>query len=1412
MGFALIELWGIVTKFHVFADPFPLPGNGIIGLEFLRAEKAEISFHHDTMVLDSNPIKPIPFLKMIPIKEESLGSEPIIAPILPLHSPSKEPSQPKEHSTSPSSPLSTYFLKARTRKVIAVDVTNSEIEQGYLPRIQTSEGVIIGNAIVNAKNGRCYVMAINTTERDVNVKIEPQELSPYDVFDEESGDINDIILGEKTILTREERVAKILEKIDCKKLGSRRYARVKSYVESFPELFLIEGDELPGTTLTEHRIPTTDDAPVFKKQYRYPQILKPVIIKQLNKLLKANIIRPSNSPNNAPLWIVSKKPDKNGIKQWRLVIDYRGLNEKTVGDAYPLPLISEILDHLGKSKYFSVFDLASGFHQIPMAPEDRWKTAFSDGTNHYEFNRMPFGLKGGPTTFQRLMNNVLTGLNGSELFVYLDDIVVFAASLDEHDQKIFRLFRRLYDSGLRLQPEKCVFLSEEVSYLGHVISSDGVRPNPEKIKAVEHFPVPKTPKNIKEFLGLIGYYRRFIPNVASRAKPLTKLLRKNQSFIWEDEQQASFEDLRKCLCQEPILQYPDFEQPFILTTDASNGAIAAVLSQGKLGSDLPIAYASRCLNRAEMNYSTTEKECLAVAVFTKYYHHYLYGRKFTVVTDHQALVWLHNTRDPSSRLVRWRLKLLDYDYEVKYRPGRVNSNADALSRNPVETKESEEKIASFPIVTVKKRRGRPPREVTPIPASPTESQMVEESGIADRVKQRRRNNEPRYYSSYSSDDEIDRCNVSGRQTMHQKKTRKRLIRFPGDDDYLPPPIAQTISSPPQLDEPVVSLPPAQSDSDSDSNDNTLIDMNETVIPVESVLEDTLINSPSPDLPSKTPLIIPSVPLPSQNANVKESKILGLYESIPPPERESNLTTSQPQEVQTDRSTNSPVGLIIKTTRDPLTLSRDNIAHFLSADCTFGTTSTRTLIDIGLINPINIKSREPKKGQVIVTQTGKSLVFSIFVKNKFFDKINAEDLLLGISSLKMAVEKTGINSLRMSLVENDLEKLPPFTLRNTIQHVFTHSNVIFTLCTGKIQVPPEDMRKAIISEYHSSLVGGHKGVTKTFRLIRNRFVWPELKKNVENFVRTCISCQRQKLVRIKTRQPMVITDTPADAFDKVSMDLVGPLPITPDENQYVLTIQDNLTKYCLGFPIKNKRASTVADIFARKFIATFGCPRAILTDQGKEFINDLLSNLATIFKIKHVTTSGYHPQSNGSLERSHQVLIDYLKHYINDYEDWDRLVPFAMLSYNCAIHEGTQFSPHELIFGKTMRIPSSFPPTEQLQTYGSYLQEMVTHLADIRLRARNNLINAKERSKKRYDIRSNPKEFKPGDLILVLSEPRDGKLGAYYHGPYPIVEVLDYETVVFLNDEGKRVGKHINKIKIAHIDELSDSTDGNESEN
>ncbi|KAM0735103.1 Retrovirus-related Pol polyprotein from transposon 17.6 [Formica fusca] len=416
-------------------------------------------------------------------------------------------------------------------------------------------------------------------------------------------------------------------------------------------------------------------------------------------MLKNGIIRTSASQWNAPLLMVPKKADASGKSKLRVVVDFRKLNDLTIGDSFPLPNITEILDQLGNAKYFTTLDLASGYHQIPMAEQDEQKTAFSTPYGHYEFNRMPFGLKNAPATFQRLMNSILTGMQGLKCLVYLDDIVIYGASLEDHNKRLKEVLQRPRENNLKLQPDKCEFLRKEVIYLGHIISENGISPDPSKLTAIKEFPTPKKVKDIQSFIGLAGYYRKFIEDFSKIAKPLTKLTKKTEKFEWTMEQQNAFEILKERLMTAPVLMYPDFNQEFIVTTDASDYAIGAVLSQGKVGNDRPIAYASRVLSRAEQNYNTTEKELLAIVWAVKHFRPYVYGTKFKIVTDHKPLIWLFNVNDPGSRLIRWRLKLEEYDYEIVHKAGRANANADALSRNVTkeahETEEEEREILAI---------------------------------------------------------------------------------------------------------------------------------------------------------------------------------------------------------------------------------------------------------------------------------------------------------------------------------------------------------------------------------------------------------------------------------------------------------------------------------------------------------------------------------------------------------------------------------------------------------------------------------------------------------------------------------------------------------------------------------------------
>lgn len=293
---------------------------------------------------------------------------------------------------------------------------------------------------------------------------------------------------------------------------------------------------------------------------------------------------------------------------------------------------------------------------------------------------MPFGLKNAPSTFQRVMDNVLREYLGKGCLVYMDDIIVYSTSLQEHIDKLRKVFNKLKSANLKIQLDKSEFLKKEVSFLGHLVTSEGVKPNPDKISAIKNFPLPKTPKQIKSFLGLIGYYRKFIPDFAKITKPMTTCLKKNAKIVISENYTNCFENCKTLLCNDPILQYPDFSLPFVLTTDASNVALGAVLSQGKIGSDKPICYASRTLSDSELNYSTIEKELLAIIWATKYFRPYLFGRKFKIITDHKPLTWLMSIKEPNSKLTRWRLKLEEYEYEIVYKKGCLNANADALSR------------------------------------------------------------------------------------------------------------------------------------------------------------------------------------------------------------------------------------------------------------------------------------------------------------------------------------------------------------------------------------------------------------------------------------------------------------------------------------------------------------------------------------------------------------------------------------------------------------------------------------------------------------------------------------------------------------------------------------------------------------
>ena len=438
---------------------------------------------------------------------------------------------------------------------------------------------------------------------------------------------------------------------------------------------------------------------------------------------------------------------------------------------------------------------------------------------------------------------------------------------------------------------------------------------------------------------MISYYRRFIPNCTRIASPLYKLLKNNAKFEWNEAQENAFQPLKSKLTSQPILQYPDFSKEFVLTTNASNQGLGAMLSQGLIGKDLPVAYSSRSLSSAESHYSTSEKELLAIVSATKYSRSYLYGRKFKIVSDHKPLVWVMNVKDPGSRLMPWKIQLAEYDYEIVHKRGSQNTNADALSR----------------------------------------------IGSVGKVKE--------------------------------------------------------------------------------------------------------------------------------------------------------------------------------------------------------------LID----------------------------------------------------------------------------------------------------------VPDQNTRQQVLYEFHDSLVGGHRGMNKTYRAIKSQYTWPKMMREVEEYVKQCKSCQINKILIPRHKAPMEITTTSERPFEICYLDVVSPLPVTLEGNKYILTFQDDLSKYVVAVPIEKQDAETVARAFVEKIVLTYGTPQILQTDQGANFTSEVFRNTCKILKIRKIQSTAFHPESHESFERSHRVLAEYLRHYVReDQTNWDSWVPFATYVYNITEHPAMGFNPFELLFGRLSTLPSALYKPPQLQ--------------------------------------------------------------------------------------------------------------------
>lgn len=551
-------------------------------------------------------------------------------------------------------------------------------------------GLIVLSTVSKVVGNSFWVQVMNITDEDCTLHPRTR-LGVLHDFEEEgvseakiSVGCNRIVISKNASEVGDCRTCPVdLDGAECEPSERRQ---LRDLVSKNRDMFFNDEEDLGYTEWVNHSINLRDQRPVVSAFRRIPPSQLMEVKRHIQGLLDQNIVQKSTSPYASPVVIVRKKD--NSI---RLCVDYRRLNEKTIPDAYPLPRIDDSLDALGGAKLFSTLDLASGYHQVAMNPADREKTAFITPFGLFEYLRMPMGLSTSPATFQRLMQTSMNDLVFQILLIYLDDLLVYSRTFAEHLQRLQMVFDRLREVGLKLNPKKCNLVRTSVEFLGYTVSGQGIATSDSKVKAVAEWPTPKTVKDVRSFLGLASYYRRFVNGFSKLAGPLHTLVAENNQkkktvVDWGPEHQEAFAQLKAALSSAPVLGYADFAQPFILETDASLSGLGAILSQEQNGKKRVIAYASRTLRGGEKNttkYGSLKLELLALKwAMCEKFRHYLLGSKTVAFTDNNPLSHL-KTAKLGAIEQRWAAELACFDFTIRYRAGRENVNADALSRYPL---------------------------------------------------------------------------------------------------------------------------------------------------------------------------------------------------------------------------------------------------------------------------------------------------------------------------------------------------------------------------------------------------------------------------------------------------------------------------------------------------------------------------------------------------------------------------------------------------------------------------------------------------------------------------------------------------------------------------------------------------------
>lgn len=1137
----IIKHLSIEHKFYVTPDDFPIPSHGILGKDFTKRHNCVIDYGQMTL-------KVAP--KNVPSAVIEIQTE-IIRNVVALP------------------PRSETFKLFRIRSNCYPCVAQGQ---------DVGENVFIPTTIIYEPEAWIRVLNLNDKIKYIQTdKLKIDHINEVDIFTiTKNNDKNEVKEREK-----------LLEKTLEHRIPAHAKAELLPLCKEFAKIFHLSGDKPTVNNFYRQKLLLRDNEPVYVKNYRLPQSQKTEVREQVKKLLADGLIELSTSNYNSPLIVVPKK-STDGVKKWRLCVDFRLLNKKLIPDKHPLPRIDEILDGLGRARYFSVMDLQSGYHQIPLEKESRPLTAFSTDSGFYQFKVLPFGISTAPAAFTRMMMIAFSGLTPEQAFIYMDDLIVIGFSEKEHLINLRKVFETCEKFNLKLNPEKCNFFRSEVYFLGHKCTSKGILPDPTKLSAVQNYPKPKSPEEAKRFTAFANYYRRFIPNFSAIAKPLNDLSCKRKKFVWTEVHDKSFETLKKSLITAPVLSYPDFTKPFRVTVDASQFACGAVLSQDHDGVDKPIAYISRTFKKGELNKPIIEKELMAIHFAVTVLRPYLYGRPFTVYSDHKPLIYLYKLNNPSSKLTRIRLDIEEYNFDVVHIKGTDNVVADALSRISLDDIKYMYNHEIFVLTRFLKRK------------------MEEEN----------------------------KKNVKSKQTTHEQ------------------------------------------------NDTTI------------------------------------------QTRVYEETHNGL---IP------RVTRAKLTKISTQGSKIKSLTVAVYKN------------HKLIFNCKISATKN------GEIKMTDVLA---KLDQMAASYELNKIQWPIY--DKMFNIVNIDDFLEACKILK---------------------------------------NIEIVVIHRPPRISSAEEKSEILKKFHNDeLYGGHCGQKRMYAKLREQFYWPRMSQDIARYVKQCHVCKLTK-PGIKTKQELTLTKTPLRPFDIVQIDTIGPMMKSENGFVYAITLVDELSKYLVIIPIRDKSAKTIAREVFRQFILKYGPMKALKSDLGTEYVNSIITELCKMLKIKQSNSTAYHHETVGSVERSHRILNEYLRAYLNgNLTDWDTYADYFAFNYNTTPNQSSdyKYTPFEMVFARKPNINTDLFSDNIRPVYNldDVVADMRYRLQRSHLETRRVIEKIKLKNKMLYDRNANEINVNIGDMVKIRNEPYE-KFKFTYSGPFKVIAIDNANLTIDLN--GKRYTVHKNRV-------------------